>query len=545
MRRLLLLILFPVALLSQTTAPAGGSVEGRVTNAQTGDGIAGATLRLSPAGVRAGAAAVHTATSQPDGSFRFDGVEPGTYLAVAVQAGFSRSDGTQASPVISVGAGQQVTGVSVQLNPQGSISGKLVDADGNPVSGRVEAFMAYVSRGKTKLRPSSSADAGESGDFVLTNITAGKYFLLGEPDDAPPASKPEESRLDLVRTFYPKALDFETATPIEITAGQNVPGTDIHLQRAATYHVRGKVERLPGTASLKTTLSLMPGGEQTALAQTQSLKADGTFDFEKVLPGSYVLQLTALDSAGLAGIFARQEIQVSAADLDGVLLSFIPPLTITGRVTLEGVDNANLSQVHVTITSTENPQLGFYTNLGVNADGTFRIEDLDPGEYTVRVASGPSGTYVKSISFNRQDITTGVMDVSQGGSVELDVVLRMGAAEVDGTVQTGDSGEAAPSPRLTIVLVPGNMAPDGSGILFGSTSPGGNFSIRNVPPGRYYAFAIEKWNTIWQNPDFLREMQSRGTTIDVQERAHLQIQLRTVASDDIRETAARLGLTLQ
>jgi hypothetical protein len=82
-------------------------------------------------------------------------------------------------------------------------------------------------------------------------------------------------------------------------------------------------------------------------------------------------------------------------------------------------------------------------------------------------------------------------------------------------------------------------------MLFGSAFPGGAFAIRNVPPGHYHAFAIAKWNNIWQNGDFVREMESRGTAVEVQENARLQIQLQAISADEIQRTAARLGLTLQ
>lgn len=549
MRRLLLIVV-PVALFAQSMppgpapAPATGGVEGRVTNAQTGEGIAGTALRLSPS-LTPGPApvAVYVTTSQADGSFRFGPVAAGNYLLFATHQGFSGSDATQPRQAIAVADGQQVTGVAVQLIPQGTISGRVLDEAGNPVPGRVQAFVAYVWRGTIRLRQASSADANETGGYVVKNVTPGKYFLVAEPDDEPANPSAEQSEFPFVRTFYPKALDFETATSLEIAAGQSVSGIEIRVQRAATYHVRGKVQA--GITGQPWTLSLEPAGiRQSALAQTQAPKTDGSFDIPHVLPGSYVLRLTGLGTTGPAGerTLAREEIQVGAQDVDGIILSMIPPTTITGRVTLEGVDNANLSQVRLNAVSTEETQPPWTGSAA--ADGTFSIENLNPGQYAIHVVSGPPGTYVKAISFNRQDITNGIMDLSQGGSGEIEITLRKGAAEVDGTVQAGSSGDAQTA-MLTVLLIPENVAADGSGTLMGSARRGGNFVIRNVRPGRYYAFAIGQWNSIWQNGDFLREMQSLGANVDVQENATVQIQVQTVTADDIQRAAARLGLTVQ
>jgi hypothetical protein len=82
-------------------------------------------------------------------------------------------------------------------------------------------------------------------------------------------------------------------------------------------------------------------------------------------------------------------------------------------------------------------------------------------------------------------------------------------------------------------------------VLLANMQSAGAFVIRNVPPGHYYAYAVERWSPLWQNPDFLRSIQNRGTAIDLPENAHLQVELSLISTDQVEAAAIPLGLTSQ
>ena len=138
---------------------------------------------------------------------------------------------------------------------------------------------------------------------------------------------------------------------------------------------------------------------------------------------------------------------------------------------------------------------------------------------------------------NGQDITNSAADLSPGGSGDLEVVVRSGTGQVDGSLQSSTVGAS------TVVLIPQKATGDGSGVLFGQIRSG-TFSIPNVPPGRYSAFALQKFdNGLWQNPDFVRSLELSGATVDLDENGHVQIQLSPITQDQIQQAASRLGLT--
>ncbi len=570
-RCLFFLLVLPLIGLAQTNQPpatddpaaqATGSIDGRVVNAETGDGISGATVRAIPMGPRGSVSTMKSGTSQADGSFTVDGLAPGTYLLMASQSNFTSSmKGAQGHTAVNVDAGQSVSNVSLQLTPIGRIRGKVVDDEGNPVQGaQVEAFTTYLIRGKNQLRQISQVKTDEQGGFAVKAGQLGRYYLAAEPDGQPAApnaenakGEPEQPALELVRTFYPKALDLDNATPVDLAPGQDSPEIVIQLVRAAANHIRGRIEGFAATGR-RPTVTLGPRGSIIAdgIGKVVVANKDGTFDIPKVISGSYTLSVAgtgATDNPGPGqGRFAarprllvKQDIDVGGDDVNGIVLTAVPLINLSGRVTIDGLDNANLSSVRVNLFPSAAGIAGRFQTASVQRDGSFEIGNVAPGQYVVQVLSSPSGTYVRSVTYNRQDITSTGLDLSQGGGGEIDILLRSGSGEVDGTLQSN----AQIAATTVMVLAPEALAMDGSGVLLANMQSTGSFVVRNVPPGHYYAYAVERWSPLWQNPDFLRSIQNQGATIDLPENGHLQVQLSLLSADQVEAVAVPLGLASQ
>ncbi len=558
-----LLVLLPLVLTAQTVLQPGvpGTVEGRVTNAVTGEPINGATVNLYSVNGR-GAAAVQpqSGSSQSDGVFHFDSVPQGSYLVVSQASGFSSGRGYSPRQRITVGSGQQVTGVFIQLSPQGSISGKVLDEEGKPLGhARVQTYSTYTNRGKLQLRRNRSTTTNEAGEYTLSKLDSGRYFVSAEYQGGEKEKEAAESAAGaesivpvLVRTFFPKSLDYESATPIQVSAGQDAGDTSIQLRRVATYRVEGRVaESNPGGLQKGATVMLSPENtlDSDVLGQKTRINSDGTFEFRRVLPGSYTLWLTGrYDESGPANhgrgtrLLGRQQVEVAASDVSGIVLGLTPPINLTGRVTGANVNAESFGNLRVNLAPGGDVAFGISQNAAVAADGSFSIQNLMPGTYFVHVMNMPVGVYVKEVSLNRHDIEITGMDLSQGGGGEIEILLSTGAGEVDGTL--GAENSAGVSSMTMAVLVPESLPEDGSGVLV-SSAPNGTFSFRNVPPGHYYAFAAERWTSLWQNSEFLREMRRASTAVDLAENGRVQVQVPVLSSEDIGSTAERLGLNFQ
>ncbi|MBV8069754.1 MAG: carboxypeptidase regulatory-like domain-containing protein [Acidobacteriaceae bacterium] len=549
-----LLMLFVVALLEaaqQTQAPdvVPGTVDGRVMNAQTGEPISGASVHLYPQIVQGRSSSALDAVSGADGSFRFENVPAGSYFVVANAPSFTDSGRTQ---VVRLRSGEQLSNMAVQLHPLAKVTGKVVDENGAPMPGvQVSVYSTYDWRGHPQLRLGPGATTDKEGRFQLTKINPGHYFLAADPStiDAPERDE-HDAGLVAVRTFYPKAVTLDAATPLDIVAGQDVTGIAIQMQRAAIYRVQGKIEaEAAGASTMNAKIALVPRGTLPLAGLSQTVKAakDGTFSIERVVPGNYTLWLTASPGgaedtrkAKWQKLLARQNLEVANGDVTGVVLAAASPAAFDGKIAFSGGYEQTFAQMKIAFAPGGEAMFGSYVSANVKADGSFSVPAVDPGEYTVTLQNIPAGSYVQSIQYNHQDVTTSGLDLSDGGGGELDITLRMGAGEVDGTIDATSFGEGQPSGIG--VLVPDQIAPDGSGTRVAPVTANGRFVMRNVPPGHYSALLIGRWTGVWQNPVFLREMQRLGVGVDVEENSHVQVQVPLLAPEDVQHTAARLGL---
>ncbi len=93
------------------------------------------------------------------------------------------------------------------------------------------------------------------------------------------------------------------------------------------------------------------------------------------------------------------------------------------------------------------------------------------------------------------------------------------------------------------MLVPETLHEDGSGMHFGNSGSGGSFTVKQVPPGHYRAYAFEKPDyQQMQNPDVLKQLESKGTDVELKENDKKQIQLPLITADDMQQIYLKLGL---
>ncbi|MDQ2844075.1 MAG: carboxypeptidase regulatory-like domain-containing protein [Acidobacteriota bacterium] len=573
MFRLFFVLTVPLVLIAQTANQAGvaGTVAGRVSDSQSGIGIGGANIQLFPRGQTGNLQPLRT-TSLEDGSFLFESVPAGNYLLYVSHSNYTSAGNT--TQTISVNSGQQVANLVLPLQPFGTISGKVVDQAGAPVAGAsLQLFNTFSLRGKPQLRRVQNATANGNGEYLFQKVVPGTYYVSA---DTPSADRPatrdnsatqdksatetakpakDSNGLSSIRTYYPRSAILEGASAVEVAPADSPSGINISLQQAATFHVRGKIESLlPGALRKGTALTLSPRDTSAigGSGRAASTRADGsTFDIARVPSGSYSLWLLG-SYAGVDGsrrgrrprLLARQDVDVNGADVNDVTLSLMPPVNLTGRLALLNPPTGiNPAQIRISLQPAGQTALGSFQMLSPGADGSFAAQDLEPGDYMVRVSNVPAGMYVESIQLNRQDVQQTGIDLSQGGGGELVVTLRPGAGDVNGTL-ANSGGSNQPGSGLAL-LVPEKLSADGSGVLSGQLRAGGTFSVANVAPGRYFAFAVEHWSSIWQNVDFVRAMEREGTPLDVEQNGHAQVQLRLLTLDDLQQAAARLGLSAQ
>jgi len=248
---------------------------------------------------------------------------------------------------------------------------------------------------------------------------------------------------------------------------------------------------------------------------------------------------------------ARQPVDVGAGDVDGVVLTVTPPGSIKGVARLEGTPPANgpqisASNLHISLMPAEMMgMMGPPPNAKVSADGTFAIENVNPGRFYLQT-NAPPGTYLKSVRFGNSEILGKELDLTNGAAGQLEVVYRYGPGEVDGQLDSSQNGSADPNATAQIAVVPEELNADGTGIRFSQSDSKGTFSVPNLAPGRYRAYAFENVEiSALQNPDMLKQLESKGSAFELKENEKKQVQLPLIHSDEIAQIYARLGIDPQ
>jgi len=159
-----------------------GSITGVVTKRPSGEPAAGAVVKIlnEPFGDAPPGAMRKSVTAAADGSFVLEDVEPGTYWMAANLPGYLPFEYGQRSPTgvgisFDVRDGQRVT-VRLAVWPTSGISGRVVDADGDPV-GRVQvlALRQIYEAGKPAVTIAQSVMTNDRGEYRMFWLTPGSY----------------------------------------------------------------------------------------------------------------------------------------------------------------------------------------------------------------------------------------------------------------------------------------------------------------------------------------------------------------------------------
>ncbi|MDQ6707840.1 MAG: hypothetical protein M3Z85_17925 [Acidobacteriota bacterium] len=393
----------------------------------------------------------------------------------------------------------------------------------------------------------------------MTGLVPGRYFLsaaplrsglMGEsarpatrPSTSDQAAKPEEA---YVTTYYPGVTDTSAATPIEVAAGRDLPGTDIRLQKSQVFRVQGKVAGgIPNQSVRRLRVMLMQkdnfmGGLGSL---SSAISKDGSFDLHGVPPGSY--SVTAASVEGMMQIFARQPLDVGNHDVEDIVLTLQPPADVHGVVKIEGQDQgkektdtaagAATGIIRVSLMPADGMMFS-NGNATVKDDGTFTISNVSPGKYRVNVYGG-EGYYLKSVRLGNDDVLTNGIDLSQGGG-NLEIVMSRNAGQIDGTVQ---NEEQKPAQGTMVTLVPDPPQPAQNYLYRQSmVDQNGHFSLKGIAPGKYRLFAWEDVEPGAQyDPEFIKRHDSQGMRVTVAENGREQAALTAISAAAVEQAKQR------
>ena len=572
-----LLKLMLLSLFLPVQIPQTGGIEGVVVRAGMNEPIEGVELRIAPVAFQLGIDRP-VPTTDRDGKFSVSGLEPGRYLAMAVKSGYAaqfygarqtgitglagigtrEEDLAAAGALIDVVAGQVVRNIVIRMTPSATVSGRVLGANGEPlVAMQVELLaVTFDASGRRNLIALTQVDTDDRGEYRLFSVEPGRYYIAVRWSPVALARQEVNSEIRTVDAadsngqryapaYYPGSADLAHASLIEVKSGDALSSVDVVMRppsRQPRRRIRGRViDSTTGQApppSSGSSFVLIPQDAEylsSLPAWDPHFMEDGTFELRDVPEGAYrlVVRVTSVRTNEATGHTAVMPLDVVGGDIDGLIVSLLPAVAMSGRVTLDGApwDSADSGNLQIRL----NPnRVGLFTlNLSpgpspafFQPDGTFVVANVNPGEYDLLFSGLPSDVYVQEARYGGVDALTQSIAIGARPSALLEIGISTKSGRLSGVVT---DRERKPAPDVEAVLIPEGSLRGPRQHKTARTDANGRFLLRGIAPGNYKIYAwdgIERFR--YFDDGYVRQFEGMGKSVRIEESATGTIDLELI-----------------
>jgi 5-hydroxyisourate hydrolase-like protein (transthyretin family) len=578
----LLCLFFPGTIRAQPT----GRIQGDVVDAVTGAPVARARVSVMASVDRS----PHSLETSTDAEGRFDlsSLPAGDYLLFATKFGYLPGSTIRRGPTLRASENTRIhvtdgqpQRVRMALQPASLLLGRVLTADGEPVEGaRVTLWRAASGGAKAHPVDNVMSETNDAGEFRLSRIEAGSYFLLVHSSSYT-ARRDGTTR---VPTYYPAATSVADAVPIEVAQGATVTGLEIVVQDVKTATITGIVLDPRGIPLRSGDVKVAAERDGTRVPISLSgnargdIQSDGTFQIT-LPPGDYWLSASTPESGGIGSISVGPEgvgkpmptpeemvaimVQVQREELSrrasvsrlvsvGVeglsevtlQLQHEPPVMVSGRFVFEGRAPDPMSRLiaSVDLLVAKGDEWSETRSRSLpQPNGAFEIA-ASPGTCLPRVIT-PAGWALKAIQADGVDITQRTLTLEAGrpvrdlrviftdqrNALSFQVVDPRGASTTEYVAIVFPTEERLWPAKANLRLyvpsatnaprqrTPLDNLPEGLDMGLGAR---GDYSkpLGGLPPGDYYAIAIDDgtWDEV-TDPAVLRRLAEKATRFQIRE----------------------------
>jgi len=499
MRLVLLLLIGAVAAVAQNRTSAlvparfDCAIDGAVVDHVTHQPVPRAKIAVVwPGGNRTGAA-------DNSGRWSFGGIACARVSVSASRFGYLDSGYIGSPPLNFLLSPDSPSHLSIELTPQATVTGKVVDENGDPVAGmRIVPYIARVVDGRRQLTNGPQTVTNDIGQFRVAPLEPGRYTVCAEP---------AMGQANYQEACYPAPLEAGPASAMRLDAGQESE-VDFALARAHLVRLSGVVTGLHPGARAAVWLS-RPGLARRQPAMTSNVSPEGAFAFREVPAGSWTLTATAnLDERSWS---ARIPVEVGDSDVDGIVLTPEPPMTIAGTIRTDSQNAPAESGPGVGLSLRLAGSMPAARNFGtVNVvfsddNRSFTITGITPGSYSLTMSAPPY--FLKSATLGGLDIGHGEFTINTDPG-PMEIVLSDAGGSLEGDVSMYDGSPAA---SASIILLR-----EGEFVRVLSVV-NGHFNVGNLQPG---AYTVSAWDSIrnveYANPEWMRQYAEASAAVTIE-----------------------------
>jgi len=411
-------------------------------------------------------------------------------------------------------AGHDLENVDFEISRPGTIAGKVLDENKEPVPGvtvRLISREYYLGNiGYFYWRAPTQTD--DRGEYRFAGAEARRpYLIVAEKVERnlPAISEvpldPKLRRRVPMRTWYPNAPSKDGAQTIVVGPGERRENMDIELRKSPSYCAEGAALGAAGSGAVRFDIEpLQPssgisnGGGTFTVSPGGNTGPDGKFRICGLYPATYRLTVTETQ-AGRQGVpnFGVLDFTIGDQDLKDVKVAASAGMRLEGEVAWAGEPPATPPNVKVSVSLTPLLRASFQSEMGrgsgrYDIPGTFSWEGLLVDDYAVRTLIMAPGFYVKDVTYGGRSV---IHEPLHLGSAMRGAGLRVTVARDGGTISARVADkDGSPVPDVNVLVLPEDASTEGAlAVTFvrGATDQSGQYTSQTLPPGKYYVVATQ------------------------------------------------------
>ncbi|MGD0870473.1 MAG: carboxypeptidase regulatory-like domain-containing protein [Bryobacteraceae bacterium] len=545
------------ALMAQGTVPTNSAVSGVVKDRTTGQPLANYTVSTWSGATYIGDTMIQTqatknvqATTDSSGRYKLLDLPPGEHR---IEARDAQRFGPGVTRHITT-AGVDIEGIDFLVKLDGTIKGKVVDENKEPVPGMT---ISLVSReyfmGNVGYYIKGHGRTNDLGEYTVERVEAGHpYLILAEkrgqtlPAFSEVPLDPKLRKRVPMRTYYPNSPEKESAEAVVLRPGERREGMDIEVKKSQSYCIEGSLTGPNGPAGLSFSIEplapgsgISSGGGVFSLAPGGPAGAGGRFRICDLYPGTYrfVAMERAASLSTQAPNFAAVPITISDEDQRNLKIPVSGGIPLEGDVVLDGAAPATPLTAKVIVSITPMLRAPYASELGggrSDIPGTFSFPAKLMDDYRVSALLMTPGLYVKDITYADRSVMYEPLRLgsAMAGSGRVRVIVGQDGATLSVRVADKDGN---PGADMHVLLLPADARSEGilaARVVQGQTDQTGQYTSTTLAPGKYYAVATEdSYDATVENISKLWRSRNRFKEVDVAPGAGALVNLEPVKID--------------